>query len=309
MTEELEVRYERNQYLGFDESIEEILKKLKKADYYVYSKKSISELDFWEIGEPNVLICYGIKDFENIYYSVKIIITDIDTLKEKWYEIPETVEYVICEIKYVYEVFRNNKNKFDYLEILTSYSIENEKSIEIINELIEEGIRDEENIVGKTILYYMWDVGFDDKMIKMIEKEEFLDRTYNKIIKCKEFSYCILTYICNTLTDDEEKIKIIIRLTKIISDRMSSEALNYKDGKYSVFGSLVALKNLEIIMCVLPKITNLEILARCLIYPVIQPLDETEDETEEDERNRINENVRREMMSEAIIGRIVEMSK
>ncbi len=309
MSEELKVIYIENQYLRFEESIDEILKKMKKADYYVYSKKSISELDFSEIGEPNVLICVNVKDFENIYYSVKIIITNKKTLKEKWYEIPETIEYVICKVKYDYEVFRNNKNKFDYLEILTRYSIKNEKSIEIINELIEEGIRDEVNIVGKTILYYMWDVCMYDKMYEMIEKEEFTDKTYNKIIKCKEFSYCIITYICNTLTDNDDDIKNIIRLTKIISDKMSTETLNYKDGKYSVFKSLVGLKNLEIIMYVLPKITDLEILARCLISPYIQPSETIpEDETEEELKKRTTENERREIIQEAIIARIVEMS-
>ncbi len=147
MSEELKRRYYKNQYLRFEGSIEEISKKLLDVkytssplrDYYI----RICDLDFSGIREPNVLLCQKVDDFENIYGSVKIIITDAHSLiGGKWREIPETVEYVIIScIENL--LLKNNRNKFDYLEVLSRYSSEDETVENIINELIEEGIRDE----------------------------------------------------------------------------------------------------------------------------------------------------------------------
>jgi len=264
-----EMNYEGNQYLRFEESIEKIVKRMSWAGYYVDDKKSISELDFWGIGEPNVLICVDVKDFENIYYSVKIIITDRETLKEKWYEIPETVEYMVMidsgGVGSGYHIFRNNKNKFDYLEILRCYSntVEKEELIKIINELIEDGIRNEVNIVDETILSYMLYADMYDEMIKMIERNEFGDKMFNKKKeKGMYFIHNISSRIILSDGDDGEMRNL--RLLNIMLDKMSIEMLNYVDGCNSVFNLIIELNDVDIIMCVLSKITNIGILISTL---------------------------------------------
>ncbi len=259
-TEELEVSYDENQYLRFDESIDEIIGKMLIVYYPYYFRKSsgISELDFSGIEEPNVLICSDVSDFENIYYTVKIIITNGRILKDKWYEIPETVEYMIMigNDGDDNKIFRNNRNKFDYLEILYQCSsTEPEKSIEIINQLIEEGIRNEENIAGRTVLHYMLYAEMYDKMIEMIERGEFGDDMFNKKFKIGTH---FITDICDKLHNYKT-----IRLANIVIDRMSIEALNYMDKRVIIFRSLMVFENIEIIMRVLPKITNMKILTSC----------------------------------------------
>lgn len=254
MSEELEMFYDENQYLRFDESIDEIIGKMLKVYYPYYFRKSscISDLDFSGIEEPNVLICSDVSDFENIYYTVKIIITNGRILKDKWYEIPETVEYMIMigNDSNDNKIFRNNKNKFDYLEILFQCcSTEPEKSIEIINQLIEEGIRNEENIVGKTVLHYMLYVEMYDEMIEMIERGEFEDDIFNKKFK-------IGTHFIIDICYKQRSNYKTIRLVNIVIDRMSIETLNYMDKTWAiVFRSLMVFENIEIIMRVLPKIT------------------------------------------------------
>lgn len=147
MSEELKRRYYKNQYLRFEGSIEEISKKLLDVKYTTSPLKKyyirICDLDFSEIKEPNVLLCQNVNDFVNIYGSVKIIITDAHSLIEgMWQQIPKTVEYVIVS-GFENLLLKNNRNKFDYLEVLSRYSLEDETVENIVNELIEEGIRDE----------------------------------------------------------------------------------------------------------------------------------------------------------------------
>jgi len=259
MSEELKRRYYKNQYLRIDGSNEEIVEKLlnvkytssPRKDYYI----SISDLDFSGIREPNVLLCQGVDDYDNIYGTVNIIITDAGTLIRKWREIPETVEYVIVTSSNNNLMYRNNRNKFDYLEILNYYESEEETVKKIINELIEDGIRDEVNIVGRTILYYMFRNRMFERMIEMIERDKFRGETYDIISKIERDKIGILgEVIKNVCYDGDEEMR---KMAIMIIDRMSDRMLNENS---KVINSIIKTEDIEIIMCGLRKIRNYEVL-------------------------------------------------
>jgi len=74
--------YTNNQYLKLDIPLNEIAKIKIKTDK---NNKMISDLDIKE-DEPNIVIAYGIDeriDYNNIYSSVRILITDRETLRGK----------------------------------------------------------------------------------------------------------------------------------------------------------------------------------------------------------------------------------
>jgi hypothetical protein len=78
------------------------------------------------------MICYGnekIKiEYNNIYSTVRTIITNKSAINNKWNEIPEYIENVIIENR----IYKNNKDKFDYIKFN-----DKEKINQIIDELIE----------------------------------------------------------------------------------------------------------------------------------------------------------------------------
>ena len=142
-----------NQYIRREiGDIEEI------REYKISINRENKRIEELEIGDkPNILICCEGEEgerkirYENIYPSVRIIITDRDAIDNRWEEIPEYVEYVVV-IYYRYfrgmEIIRNTRNKYDFIE----YN-EIERQKRIIREMIEEGRINEINQKGESILY------------------------------------------------------------------------------------------------------------------------------------------------------------
>jgi len=158
------MEYKNNQYLKLDISIEEIAK-IKVI--ITKENKNIEDLEInIEKEEPNVIICYGKENinFYNIYYSVKTIITNKEGINEIWNEIPEYIENIIINNK----IYKNNKNKFDFLE----FNDFKERD-RIINEMIINNKINEVNIVGKTLLMYLIEDSYIDIALKMIDIIDF----------------------------------------------------------------------------------------------------------------------------------------
>jgi len=71
---------------------------------------------------PNVFIScnyQNIPDFNNIFSSVRILITNNISLytNDKWLNIPDFIEYIIVK-EFNTQIFKNNKNKFDFIDII-----------------------------------------------------------------------------------------------------------------------------------------------------------------------------------------------
>ena len=95
--------YTNNQYLRLDIPLEDIAKIEIKTDK---NNKTISDLEIKE-EEPNIVIAYGginkKIDYINIFSSVRILITNIETLIGKIEEIPDFIEVVIVSNKIYYK--------------------------------------------------------------------------------------------------------------------------------------------------------------------------------------------------------------
>ena len=117
--------YVNNQYINYKINSEEDIKKLLKEEVEINEDKKIEDLEIKGIF-PNVIICYS-GDYNNIFPSVKIIITDNKTLKENEYIIPENIEYVILKEKNIplwKEKYNNRiytKATFKYLKCIFEY--------------------------------------------------------------------------------------------------------------------------------------------------------------------------------------------
>ena len=93
--------YKNNQYIRLDIPLEEIAKIEIKTDG---NNRLIEELEIKE-DEPNIIIAYGKKvRYDNIYSSVRILITDFETLMGKIEEIPDFIEVVIVNNKIYYNI-------------------------------------------------------------------------------------------------------------------------------------------------------------------------------------------------------------
>ena len=117
--------YRENEYLRIEKKVEEISRmRIKIMSSPIKRPKGIEELEI-NVEEPNVLICEGdenvIMRYENIYPSVRIIITDAESIRnERWKEVPEYVEYILVNNMTIFEelkIYRNNGNKIDFTEL------------------------------------------------------------------------------------------------------------------------------------------------------------------------------------------------
>ena len=169
--------YTNNQYIRLNKPLEEIAKIEIKTDK---ENRMISDLDIKEY-EPNVIIAYGIDkeiDYCNIFSSVRILITDIETLIGKIEEIPEFIEVITMD-KFIY-YDKNDVNSDKDFDLLLFEN--NEERFEMkVERLIERGKINSYNNVGDTILNYLIINKKEKKAIELIDKMEI--ETINKVRK------------------------------------------------------------------------------------------------------------------------------
>jgi ankyrin repeat protein len=198
--------YINNQYLRLDKPLEEIAKIEIKTDE---KNKMISDIDIYVIIKrdnkclgfkygtkislelPNIVIAYGINkkiDYCNIYSSVKILITDRETLRGKTEEIPDFIEVII-----VYNDIYYDKNEKDSDKEFDLLLFENNKDIfEMkVERLIEKGKINSYNKIGNTILNYLLVNNKEEKAIKLIERMEI-----ESINKVNKYGCTALIYAC-----------------------------------------------------------------------------------------------------------------
>jgi ankyrin repeat protein len=219
--------YKNNQYLKLDinkVNLMEIEVKIEGKNKMMY------ELEIEE--EPNIVICYGnIKnriDFENIYPSVRIIITNYETIYERYKEIPRYIEYIIIKNFECY--FKNpnndknneknndknnekNKGDSDYDYIIFNNK---EKRKEIIKRMIKEERINEYNIMGDSIFTICCNYEYYN------EAKEIMERISEEMINSGNIHNKTGLYWCCFNSENKESKSIAKKLV----ERMSEEGIN-----------------------------------------------------------------------------------
>jgi len=169
------------------------------------------------------MICYGnekIKiEYNNIYSTVRTIITNKSAINNKWDEIPEYIENVIIENR----IYKNNKDKFDYIKFN-----DKEKINQIIDELIEnENFERTNNIVDESIFDYIIDYKYSD--INTIKKmnNKLINKVDKNGLSLLEM-YCVRSHNWINQNAREKGEKIILEIIKLMSDEMINKVYKYK---------------------------------------------------------------------------------
>ncbi len=142
----MEIKYNRNQYIRIDKSVEKISKmNIYIKNYYYNFTEKIEDLELE--GDENMIIYRNEigngDEFINIYSGAKIMITTEKTINEdKYKKLPESVDYVIVD-RLVYEV----KDEFDMMKFKSE-----KRFREYIEEVERQGKINENNKNGETVL-------------------------------------------------------------------------------------------------------------------------------------------------------------
>jgi len=208
------------QYYKIDSPIDEIAQiKVNKKNY-----KLIDNVDKADI-IPNILVYLEKEDkrpnYNNISPSVKILITNkYGLINGLWKEIPDYVEYIICDNL----VYKNNKDNFDFIEF------ENEKTkVEIIHKLINQNLINKSNINGETLLHIVCRYNMIDEANEIFKLPNCFSE---KIINTNSIYYKISDKTFNKFDNKKRtalywacKCSCKYWIFKLI-DRMSDEAIN-----------------------------------------------------------------------------------
>jgi hypothetical protein len=185
--------YINNQYLILDKSIEEISKIKIKIDE---NNQIIEDLEITEY-QPNIIIAYGEKvNYNNIYGTVKILITDIETIQINYNNIPENIEKIIISG----EIIENKISDINGYLLLRATVKNNEELALIILERTDININIE-NKNGFTSLIWACYNKMACVAIKILQRQE---------IKIKNNHKIILLSMCDT--DIMNNVKKILKL-------------------------------------------------------------------------------------------------
>lgn len=232
--------YTTNQYLKLDIPLEEIAKIEIKTDE---KNRMISDIEINDY-EPNIIIAVGIDDmidYCNIYSSVRILITDYDTIMGKIGEIPEFIEVIIVDNMICYDKNEENSDKdFDLLNFEDDYYNYGMK----LERLIERGKINSSNKMGDTILMYLICNKKEEKAIKLID-----DMEIEIINKVNNYGYTALMYAC--MHKMELLVLKMLEIEEInmyyVSKIHTLNGVGYTALEYAIKNNmeLVALKMLE----------------------------------------------------------------
>jgi len=166
--------YINNQYIRLDKLLEEIAKIEIKTDEN--NNKLIEDLEIEDYS--NVVIAYGEKvEYNNIFPSIKILITDETALIKNEYKIPEYIEKIIV-YGYVYE---NKKEEIERIKEGLKNGLELIKVIFSPDILKREEINlNQVNNDGNTALILACFEKKELDVLKLIEKEEIKINQVNK---------------------------------------------------------------------------------------------------------------------------------
>lgn len=161
------VIYINNQYIGSEYSEEE----LKNIEVIIDKKnQKIEELGIEE--DPNILICYESErgSFMNIYHSVRVIITDRESVKINIEELMESrIERVVVE-----GVIYKKPDRYEYIGFIDDI----EERERIIREKMERGEYNIVNSEGSTLIHSMIELMMYRECNEIIEKvsEEVINK-------------------------------------------------------------------------------------------------------------------------------------
>jgi len=225
-----------NKYLYIDIGEKDVRKMINIL--YISDKKQIDELELeTENNFPNILIYKNRENvsFENIFTSVRILITDIGSIKDGLYKtIPEFIERVIINNVDIGDI-RNKK--INLVEFIDDKEVENY----IIDEFIEKEKYDEitDNKSNLLIISIKKRVNkIYNKLIEKMDKEVIYKRD-NKNKNALEYAleYCnekLADKIINKIKDDKEFIEINIEMFKDVVK---------KNRSHKITGDILKLNN------------------------------------------------------------------
>jgi len=182
--------YINNQYIRLNISLEEIAKIEIRTDE---KNKLIEELDIeMKDGEyPNVVIACGEKvEYNNIFASIKVLITDEKALIKNEYKIPEYIEKIIVngyvyenkkeEIERIKEGLKNGNELINAIQKGLIKTIQKENK-ELVLEILErENINVNVDVYGYTSLILACSNNMESVALKLLEREEININQVNK---------------------------------------------------------------------------------------------------------------------------------
>lgn len=229
-----EIRVYNNQYIRDEEINTNNINKIKINQEVDDGNREIEDLEL--IDKPNMIYCvnsrskrhlaYGYDNrvktlecnFMNIYYTVRTIITTINTIKNgKWREIPEYIENIIVynnSRQYTITDLRNNKDEFNFI----IFEDDKEKCKIVDNIIINKKYK-AKNIFNQTLLYWICRLNYDNNNIYTEIIDKIIDET-----EIEDLFYKDEKSLLSNAMDNQMKYVV----NKII-DRMSDEMINRND--------------------------------------------------------------------------------
>ena len=223
-----------NQYMKTDKTLEEL------KEIYIKSDENDKELDDLEFNEiPNVLFYKeksenGYKKglMENIFSSVKILVTDFWTLKDYFMEIPDFIEYIVGNNK----IYKNNRNKIDFIEMID----DKEEKKQIIRDWIKKDVN-YINIEGYSVLIY----AVYNNMLN--EVKEILNSDFRQINIKNNFDKNILHFLSVSQNDE---------IKDLVFNRNDINCFNESYENRTIIDDFINILNDKYLLLVINKVNS-----------------------------------------------------